>query len=70
VNWVAGLAAVYAAVFAVGALVTGAPVRGLLYGALAIAAFLLIQRNLRADAVLNGRVDTPGGSRLGFEHSR
>jgi SSS family transporter len=70
VNWVAGLAAVYAAVFAVGALVTGAPVRGLLYGALAIAAFLLIQRNLRADAVLNGRVDTPGGSRLGLEHSR
>ncbi len=70
VNWVAGLAAVYAAVFAVGALVTGAPVRGLLSGALAIAAFLLIQRNLRADAVLNGRVDTPGGSRLGFEHSR
>jgi hypothetical protein len=58
VNWIAGLAAVYASVFAVGALVTGAPVRGLAYGALAIAAFLLIQRNLRADEQLAAHVDT------------
>jgi Na+/proline symporter len=53
INWAAGVVAVYSAVFAVGALVTGAPGRGLAYGAVAIAAFLLIQRNLRADPVLN-----------------
>ncbi len=53
VNWVAGIVAVYSAVFAVGAFVTGTPLRGLLYGAVSIAAFLLIQRNLRADTVLN-----------------
>ncbi|MBA2459094.1 MAG: Na+:solute symporter [Gemmatimonadales bacterium] len=57
VNWVAGLVAVYSAVFAGGAAVTGAPVRALVYGGVAIAAFLLIQRNLRADTVLNARVD-------------
>lgn len=58
VNWIAGLAAVYASVFAVGALVTGAPARGLAYGLLAITAFLLIQRNLRADERLAAHVDT------------
>src|SRR5215216_2419548 len=49
VNWVAGLVAVYTAVFAVGAMVTGSPRRALVYGTVAIGAFLLIQRNLRAD---------------------
>jgi SSS family solute:Na+ symporter len=58
VNWIAGLVAVYASVFAVGGLVTGTPIRGLAYGALAIAAFLLIQRNLRADEQLAAHVDT------------
>jgi SSS family solute:Na+ symporter len=58
VNWVAGLAAVYSAVFAVGAAVTGTPVRGLIYAALAIGAFLLIQRNLRADDRLAASVDS------------
>jgi len=57
VNWLAGVVAVYAAVFAVGALVTGQPGRGGLYGASAIAAFLLIQRNLRADQRLSLLVD-------------
>jgi len=65
VNWVAGLAAVYAAVFAVGALVTGAPARGLAYAVLAVAAFLLIHRNLRADERLASRVDT--GLEAGLE---
>jgi solute:Na+ symporter, SSS family len=70
VNWVAGLVAVYSAVFALGALLTGFPGRGALYAALATAAFLLIQRNLRADQRLNARVDTGGGSELDLEHSR
>jgi Na+/proline symporter len=63
VNWVAGVLAVYCAVFAVGAFVTGAPGRGVVFFGVAIGAFLLIQRNLRADPVLNAaltpRVD-PG----------
>jgi Na+/proline symporter len=67
VNWVAGLVAVYAAVFAVGAVVTGSPRRGLLYFVLAVAAFLLIQRNLRADERLAADVDTPLEPRLRFE---
>jgi solute:Na+ symporter, SSS family len=67
VNWVAGLAAVYAAVFAVGAMVTGSPRRGLAYAVAAIAAFLLIQRNLRADQQLAAHVDTTRDARLSFE---
>jgi Na+/proline symporter len=66
-NWVAGLATVYASVFAVGAVVTGSPRRGLLYAAVAIAAFLLIQRNLRADEQLSASVDTALDSRLRFD---
>ncbi len=66
-NWVAGLATVYASVFAVGAVVTGSPRRGLLYAAVAVAAFLLIQRNLRADEQLAASVDTTLEPRLGFE---
>jgi SSS family solute:Na+ symporter len=49
VNWIAGVVTVYTAVFSVGAFVTGTPRRGLLYAAVAVAAFSLIQRNLRAD---------------------
>ena len=67
VNWVAGLAAVYCAVFAVGAAVTGSPLRGLIYGAVAIGAFLLIQRNLRADEQLAAHVDTTPDPRLGLD---
>jgi solute:Na+ symporter, SSS family len=67
VNWVAGLAAVYSAVFAVGAAVTGSPRRGLVYGAVAIGAFLLIQRNLRADEQLAAHVDTTRDPRLGLD---
>ena len=58
VNWLAGLVAVYAAVFAIGAILTGFPTRGLLYGVAAVGAFLLIQRNLRADERLRISVDT------------
>jgi solute:Na+ symporter, SSS family len=67
VNWVAGLVAVYTAVFALGAMVTGNPARGGLYLALSIAAFLLIQRNLRADERLAASVDIKVPSRLQFE---
>lgn len=64
VNWLAGLVAVYSAVFALGAFLTGGAGRGALYTALAIGAFSLIQRNLRADDQLAARVDTGPGSRL------
>jgi SSS family solute:Na+ symporter len=64
VNWVAGIAAVYTAVFAVGAALTGTPLTGLIYGLVAMAAFLLIQRNLRADEQLAASVDTALDPRL------
>jgi SSS family solute:Na+ symporter len=59
VNWVAGLAAVYCALVSLGALLTGGRLRGLLYGVGAIAAFSLIQRNLRADKTLEGALTVP-----------
>jgi solute:Na+ symporter, SSS family len=67
VNWVAGLAAVYTAVFAVGAVLTGTPGRGLVYAAVSIGAFLLIQRNLRADEQLAASVDSTLSSDVSFE---
>jgi Na+/proline symporter len=70
VNWVAGLAAVYSAVFALGAMLTGSPRQGLLYAAASVGAFLLIYRNLQADDRLNGRVDTDAEAGLGLDHSR
>lgn len=63
VNWVAGVVAVYAAVFAVGALVTGSRAAAWGYSALAIGAFALIQRNLRADPQLAASVDTARAAR-------
>jgi hypothetical protein len=55
--------AVYSAVFSVGALVTGSPGAGAGYAALAIGAFALIQRNLRADTQLAASVDTARAAR-------
>lgn len=52
VNWIAGVIAVYASVFAVGAYLTTTVLSGLLYTAVATACFLLIARNLSADATL------------------
>jgi len=63
VNWVAGVVAVYAAVFAVGAMVTGSRAAAWGYSALAIGAFALIQRNLRADPQLAASVDTARAAR-------
>jgi solute:Na+ symporter, SSS family len=69
VNWVAGLAAVYCAVVSLGSLLTGSTTRGLLYGGAAIAAFVLIMRNLRADEQLVASVDRSRGGDLGFSQS-
>ncbi len=62
VNWVAGLAAVYCALVSLGSLLTGSRQRGWLYGAAAIGAFLLIQRNLRADKTLEGALTAPSAT--------
>jgi Na+/proline symporter len=70
VNWLAGVIAVYAAVFAVGALLTGWPGRGALYGIVSIAAFALIYRNLRADPTLDTSVDRPDSDSLGLMPDR
>jgi solute:Na+ symporter, SSS family len=67
VNWLAGITTVYTAVFSVGAWVTGEPRRGLVYGLVAIGAFLLIQRNLRTDERLVADVDTALEPRLRFD---
>ena len=69
VNWLAGVAAVYCAVFAVGAFLTGSPVSGLVYSLIAIGAFALIMRNLRADEQLAASVDRTRGADLGFSPS-
>jgi solute:Na+ symporter, SSS family len=58
VNWVAGVVAVYASVFGVGALLTGTRATGWVYLAVAAAAFALIQRNLRRDPQLVSGVDS------------
>ena len=70
VNWLAGLVAVYSAVVALGAFLTGSALRGGLYSAVAVAAFALIQRNLRADEQLSASVDRTGGADLGFLQSK
>jgi solute:Na+ symporter, SSS family len=70
VNWVAGVVAVYAAVFSVGAALTGSPTRGLVYGAVAIAAFSLIYRNLRADPALRTGVDRGDSESLALTPDR
>jgi solute:Na+ symporter, SSS family len=69
VNWVAGIAAVYCAVFSVGAFLTRSLGVGLVYGGVAIAAFALIMRNLRADERLAASVDRTQRVGLGFSQS-
>jgi hypothetical protein len=56
--------AVYASVFGVGEFLTGSAARGWLECLIAIGAFLLIQRNLRADEQLAADVDTALNPRL------
>jgi solute:Na+ symporter, SSS family len=67
INWIAGVVAVYASVFALGEFLTGSALRGWLESAVAVAAFLLIQRNLRADERLAASVDIEAPSRLQYE---
>jgi solute:Na+ symporter, SSS family len=69
VNWVAGIAAVYCAVFAVGAFLTGSSTSGLIYSGVAIASFTLIMRNLRSDQWLAASVDRTRAAGLGFSQS-
>jgi Na+/proline symporter len=66
VNWVAGVVAVYTALFGVGAFLTGSPRQGVIYAVLAIVAFTLIMRNLRADEKLSASVDRTQPSGLEF----
>lgn len=70
VNWVAGVAAVYASLFGLGAFLTGKPVAGGVYAVVAIGAFLLIYRNLRADPTLDAAVDTVDRGGLGLKPDR
>ena len=69
VNWVSGLAAVYCAVVSLGQLLTGSTSQGLVYAGAAVAAFALIQRNLRADQRLEANVDRTQAADLGFSQS-
>ena len=69
VNWVAGVVAVYTALFGVGAFLTGSPRQAVIYGVLAIGSFALIMRNLRADERLSASVDRTQPSGLEFSQS-
>jgi hypothetical protein len=69
VNWVAGVVAVFTALFGVGAFLTGTRTQGFVYFAIAIAAFALIMRNLRADERMAASVDRSPGAGLEFSQS-
>jgi solute:Na+ symporter, SSS family len=69
VNWVAGVTAVFTALFGVGAFLTGTALEGVLYSVVSVAAFALIMRNLRADEQLAASVDRTQGAGLGFSQS-
>jgi hypothetical protein len=51
-NWLAGVAAVYSALFGIGKLIFGPPEVGVVLLAFAVAAFVWIARSLRADTAL------------------
>jgi hypothetical protein len=57
-------------VVSLGAFLTGTQLRGALYGLGGIAAFLLIQRNLRADTTLLQSVDTNASPELGLNRQK
>jgi solute:Na+ symporter, SSS family len=69
VNWLAGVVAVFTALFGVGEFLTGSTRNGWLYSGTAIAAFALIMRNLRADEQLAASVDRTRAADLGFSQS-
>jgi Na+/proline symporter len=70
VNWIAGVTAVYSSLFGLGAILTGRPLAGTLYGAAAVGAFLLIYRNLRSDPTLDAGVDRAELDRLALVPER
>jgi SSS family solute:Na+ symporter len=70
VNWIAGVVAVFAALFGVGEFLTGSTRDGVLYSIAAVGAFALIMRNLHADAELAASVDRSQGGDLGFSQSK
>jgi SSS family solute:Na+ symporter len=70
VNWAAGVVSVYAAVFGVGALLTGAPAKGMVYMVVSVACFSLIYRNLQADESLVSHVDSGSSDPLGLRPDR
>ncbi len=70
VNWIAGVVAVFAALFGVGEFLTGSTRDGVLYSIAAIGAFALIMRNLQADAQLAASVDRSQGGDLGFSQPK
>jgi Na+/proline symporter len=70
VNWIAGVTAVYSSLFGLGAILTGRPLAGTLYGAAAVGAFLLIYRNLRSDPTLDAGVDRGELDRLALVPER
>jgi SSS family solute:Na+ symporter len=69
VNWIAGVIAVFTALFGVGEFLTGSTRDGILYSLTAIGAFALIMRNLRADEQLAASVDRTRAVGLGFSQS-
>jgi SSS family solute:Na+ symporter len=69
-NWIAGVVAVFAALFGVGEFLTGSTRDGVLYSIAAVAAFALIMRNLQADAQLAASVDRSQRGDLGFSQSK
>jgi SSS family transporter len=69
-NWIAGVVAVFAALFGVGEFLTGSTRDGVLYSIAAVGAFALIMRNLQADAQLAASVDRSQGGDLGFSQSK
>ena len=69
VNWLAGVTAVFTALFGVGEFLTGTARDGVVYSIVAIAAFALIMRNLRAEERLAASVDRTRGANLEFSQS-
>jgi SSS family solute:Na+ symporter len=68
VNWIAGVVAVYTALFGVGAFLTGSTGQGLVYMIVATIAFTLIMRNLRAEDRLSAGVDRTARTGLELSH--
>ena len=69
VNWVAGVVAVFTALFGVGEFLTGTARNGVVYFLVAIGSFALIMRNLRADEQLAASVDRSPGGNLEFRQT-